>query len=175
MNMENQDEPGALPPNPEGLDSPSGANHIDFRERGSNTRPRKSFAVALLAVVVFAGAVYIAGDFGKNLPQNANYSVPSAGTNEFFMKEGQSGGFDFAGHRIVANYLSASPDHSLDVTVDGVLKSIGVARNSQCVAGRCASSWTYKGMNFVLEPVIRGQDGLSFGTWDTSELRLSVS
>lgn len=181
MEEPRQDEPGALPPNPAGLDYPLQANRLDFQERGHRPEPpvKKSLVIASLAVVALIVVTYpylSDGRFGKALSGSGNYPVPSGGTSEFFLKAGQFRSFDFAGHNVIMNYLSANPDHSIDVTMDGVRKGIGVARNGPCSGIRCSSSWTYKGMNFSIEPVTRKQNAaMSFDSWDTSELRVSVS
>lgn len=183
--MENQQEElGATPPNPEGLDHPSQANHIDFQEfrRGQKTGlPLKKLSVIALLVLVAAIVVaqpYLAnnnnggGIFGKKaVSGSGTYSVPLGGTPEFFLTEGQFQGFNFAGHRLLVNYSSASPDHAIDVTVDGAMKSIGIARNNiPCGENHCKFGWTYKGMNFSLEPVTRQNSEMSFDSWDTNEL-----
>lgn len=180
--MENQQEEiGATPPNPEGLDHPSQANHIDFQEFRSGQKtglPLRKLSVIALLVIVAAIVVaqpYLAnsgGIFGKASSVSGTYSVPLGGTPEFFLTEGQFRGYNFAGHRLIVNYSSASPDHAIDVTVDGAMKPIGIARNSiPCGENHCKFGWTYKGMNFSLEPVTRKQNSeMSFDSWDTNEL-----
>ncbi len=177
--MENQQEElGATPPNPEGLDHPSQANHMDFHEI-SGRRPtlplKKLFVIALLVVVaaIVVAQPYLAnsgGVFGKAVSGSGDYSVPLGGTPEFFLTEGQFKGFNFAGHRLIVNYSSARPDHAIGVTIDGAMKPIGIARNGQCSEAHCKFSWIYKGMNFSLEPVTRQNSEMSFDSWDTNEL-----
>lgn len=179
--MENQKQrekdAGATPPNPEGLDHPSQANHIDFQRGQKTGLPlKKLFVIALLVIVaaIVVAQPYLAnsgGVFGKAISGSGTYSVPLGGTPEFFLTEGQFKGFNFAGHRLLVNYSSASPDHAIDVTVDGNMTNIGIARNGQCDENHCRSAWTYKGMNFSLEPVTRRQNSeMSFDSWDTNEL-----
>lgn len=179
METQQEKDASATPPNPEGLDHPSQANHIDFQEfRRGPMLPLKKLSVIALLVLVAAIVVaqpYLAnsgGVFGKASSVGGAYSVPLGGTPEFFLTGGQFKGYNFAGHRFLVNYSSASPDHAIDVTVDGAMKTIGIARNNiPCGENHCKSGWIYAGMNFSLEPVTRKQNSeMSFDSWDTNEL-----
>lgn len=124
---------------------------------------------------------FLKGVFGIN-QLHAPQATPTPGATRagedgdgFVLNAGEFRSLTLGNHDVLVNYTSANPDHVIETIVDGVKKSVGVARNSQCGSNGCISKWTYKGLGFTIEPVVRSQEGIAAaGSWDTDELRFRV-
>jgi hypothetical protein len=134
-----------------------------------------SIVVGLVIVLLFSGCAATNEPTGltdKN-NQTKNDAVIAAPLS-LFISEGSTKYLTFRNHDILINYLSASPQHTLEITMDNVTESITISHNLTCVGKHCQYHQVIDGLEFLIEPVIRTDDTWSAYTWNTDELYIEI-
>lgn len=91
----------------------------------------------------------------------------------FFLNVTQTKTVEYFDHTISVNYVSSSPTHKIEVTIDGETRTI--EREPVDCETSCGEYWTVGNLNLKVEPVTwvenpQGQLVWSFETWDTTEI-----
>lgn len=100
--------------------------------------------------------------------------VPPA-PKSFYITAGQSEEFTYWNHNIVISYLSASPEQTVEITVDGEKRTI----ERELTADPRGVYWEKGNLSFALKPVlweVRDDQRVPIyeSTWNTTELYFEV-
>lgn len=133
---------------------------------------RASIVAGLLILLMLSGCA-ATNKTNSNTSQTKKDTVTAAPLS-LFISQGAVEQYNFHGHSLQIAYPFASPQHILEITIDGNTRRITLSHDQRCVGGHCQYHQVIEGLESVIEPVTRTGDTWSTHTWDTDELYVEI-